>query len=406
MVTDIRCWIPTSRLVQIHQSNRKSVKRPIVLVLFILLVPSFLSAQTDDPVFLSLEFLEINAQAQSKGMGDLGVVSPRDNSHSATHQNPALLIREERQFDATFKYMPWLRVYGLRHFFLEVGGQAALSERHAFGLNLKYLSDGALRMPPDGFKSDYVVAMSYAYKLSRKFAAGASYKLIRNQVITSDGSIGHNSWAVDLGVHHRSVKALRSGNDLYWNWAVALSNFGPRIELSELLPNLPYNNHLPTTLRVGTLWSIEKKPSQRYTYSYAFGYQVDKRLSPLPTGIDTNGDGIPDHQQWSLFKSILQSFSDDPAGWQGELGDLVHKLGFEYRVADHRYDYSLAFRLGYHAAKATLFNRQNISAGLAVAYKHFYIDLAYVTSLSIDNPLYENTFLFSIGSRQQLQAGK
>ena len=377
------------------------MKNPAFLTLLFFLNAVNLKAQNDIPL-LSLEFLEINPQAQSKALGDVGVVAPTWNVHSALQQNPALLIRNYRQIDASVRYMPWLKVQGLNHFFLEFGGMCSISGKHAMGLNLKYLSDGSLRMPPGGFSSDYVVSMSYAYRLSKKWSGGLSYKLIRNDVLTTDGSIGLNSWAFDLGVHYRNQKNISPSKVLGFSWGASLTNLGPKVDLEELYPNSGFSNYLPATLKIGTMISIEKKKAGRYVFSYSFAYQLDKRLVPMASSRDDDANGLPDYLEWPVGKSLFQSFVDSPEGWSGELGELIHKFGFEYRIADEKYHYALALRLGYHDANAYRFYRRNISAGFSLSLRKIYFDLAYVTSLSLDQAVYDSTLLFSVGTRKLL----
>ncbi|HHH49440.1 MAG TPA: PorV/PorQ family protein [Saprospiraceae bacterium] len=365
----------------------------------------YLKAQNDIPL-LSLEFLEINAQAQSKALGDVGVVAPNSNTHAALQQNPALLIQGSRKTDVNIKYMPWLRSRGLSYFFLEVGGSCSFSKRHAFGLNLKYLSDGLLKIPPSGFRSDYVVTMSYAYRLSKKWSVGTSYKLIRSDILSVGGTIGLNFRAFDFGVHHNYNKKFTGSRKLHFNWGAALTNLGPKVKFEKLYPNSKLSNYLPASLKTGALISIEKIKSKRYKRTRSFAYQIDKRLVPMASPDDLDNNGLPDYLEWKVGPSLFQSFVDSPDGLKGELAELVHKFGFEYKIEDQKYDFSLAFRLGYHHANAYLFNRKNVSAGFALSLRKIYFDLAYVTSLNLEQAVYENTFLFSVGTRQILDKKK
>ena len=377
------------------------MKNPTLLTLLLHALP-FLAVGQSGLNFFSLEFLEINAQAQSKALGETGVVAPQFNFHSATQQNPALLIRHHRQLDVNVKYMPWLKVQGLGHYFLEVGGMCNFNDRHAFGLNLKYLSDGLLRIPSTGAKSDYAVSMSYAYKFAKKWSAGTTYKLIRNDILSSDGSIGMNSWAVDLGVHYQNTKQLSPAKQLHFNWGMALTNLGPKLDYTKLDPTPNLNTYLPLTLKTGALLGLQKNKNDQYTFSYNIIYQVDKRLVPLPNTIDEDNNGQYDYLEWKIGQSIIESFQDAPDGFRGELAELIHKFGFEYRIDDHKYRHALAFRLGYHHASEYRFDRKNIAAGLSLHIGRFYADLTYVSSLNRDQAVYENTLLFSIGSRQLL----
>ena len=360
-----------------------------------------LKAQNDISL-LSLEFLEINAQAQSKALGDVGVVTPSLSTHAASQQNPALLIHGPRKIDVNIKYMPWLRARGLSHFFLELGGSCTFSKRHAIGLNLKYLSDGLLKLPPSGFRSDYAVTMSYAYQFSEKWSGGTNIKLIRSDVFFSDKIIGLNFKAFDFGIHYKNNKELTKDRKLHFNWGAALTNLGPKVKLEKLYPGTEWTNYLPASLKIGVLVAIEKTKSNRYKRTRSFAYQIDKRLVPMSSSDDFDNNGIPDYLEWNVGPSLFQSFVDSPDGLKGELAELVHKFGFEYRIEDQKYDYVLAFRLGYHHANTYLFNRKNVSAGFALSLAKIYFDLAYVTSLDLDQAIYENTFLFSVGTRQYL----
>jgi len=377
------------------------VKNPILTVPLFLLVALSAFGQSS-PFFYGLEFLEINAQAQSKAMGDVGVVSPQFNLHSATQQNPALLIRDFRQIDASIKYMPWIQVNGTDHYFLEVGGTCNFSKRHAFGLNMKYLSDGLLKIPSAGARSDYVVTMSYAYQFSKRWSAGTTYKIIRNDILTSDGSIGVSTSAVDLGVHYQKVKVLMEGKELKWNFGAALTNLGPKVNLDALYSNMNLHNFLPTTLKLGAMIGTRKKKGEQYAYSWSLAYQMDKRLVPIPTITDANNDGQYDYLTWGVGQAMWQSLMDASNGWQGELDELVHQFGLEYRIDDLKYEFALAFRLGYTHSRDPFRFKKNVSAGLAVQFYHFYVDVSYVSALYRQQKIYENTVLFSLGSRRHL----
>ena len=377
------------------------MRNPVIIVtlLHLCVLPAF---SQSSPPFFSLEFLEINAQAQSKSLGDVGVVSPLNNQHSASQQNPALLIRDFRQIDVNLKYMPWVRLNGATHYFLEVGGLCNFTDKHAFGLNIKYLSDGQLKIPASGARSDYVVSMSYAYKFARHWSAGVTYKLIRNDILSSDGSIGVSSSALDLGVHYQNVKTLLNGKYVNWNIGLSLTNLGPQVNLEPLYPIVNVFNYLPTTLKTGLMVGLQQKKGQQYSFSWNIAYQLDKRLVPVPTEIDRNNDGIHDYLTWGAGRAMWRSLTDASNGFMGELGELIHRVGIEYRIDDHNYNLALALRFGYQQATDPRYLRKNISAGLSIHLRTFYIDVSYVNSLNQQQKIYENTVLFSVGSRRLL----
>jgi hypothetical protein len=170
-------------------------------------------------------------------------------------------------------------------------------------------------------------------------------------------------------------------------FGLALSNLGSKISYTKIT-----NDYLPANFGLGAAWQFDLDDYNKLTLTG----EINKLMVPTPQHdfVDDDQNGINDYREQSLFKSVLSSWSDAPAGFSEELQELTYSIGAEYW-----YDDQFALRAGYFSEHQQKGGRKYLTLGLGLKYNVFGINMSYLISAGQtalnSNPL-DKTLRFSL----------
>lgn len=396
------------------------------IILFLLLSVSVaLQAQVFDPtkgcvvdnngdcisntLLTAVPFLRITPDARSGAMGDAGVaLSPNSNT---IHFNASNLVFAEDKSAFSFTYTPWLRNLNLNDIFLlYVSGYYKLDANQAIGGGIRFFSLGDIEFTDTqggslgtGRPREGEFTIAYARKLGDKFSASLSGKYIFSNLASGLQVNGvdintASAFAADFGLNYRTKTTL-GGYKGEWSYGLSFTNIGSKISYTR--DNL-VKDFIPANMGLGTALKLDL---DKYN-SLTFTMDLNKLMVPTPISKkiinssgtfennpdwDTDGNGIADYREKSLFSGMLGSFGDAQGGISEEIKEVSISIGAEYW-----YDKQFAFRGGYYWESAEKGNRRFFTVGAGIKYNVFGIDLSYLIPTSVlPNPL-DNTLRFSL----------
>lgn len=349
-------------------------------------------------IITAVPFLRIVSDARSGAMGDAGIAISADAN--AIHFNASKLAFAEKDIAFAASYTPWLQSLGLNNAHLVyLTGYKKLNDKQAIGIGLRYFSPNQLQIRNlngqalnTGTAHEFELAMAYARKLSNKFSAGITGKIIYSNLvdglplnsggITSSGMVG----AADISFTYETPLALKHwDSDL--RIGLAFSNIGSKMTYTNSIDR----DYLPTNLGLGVAWEVQFNDLHGLTITA----DVNKLMVPTPCPVggdcDQNNNGRPDFKEYSPLEGIFQSFSDAPLGFYEEAWELMYALGIEYW-----YDQRFAIRGGYFTENAKKGGRQFFTAGLGLEYDILGFNLSYLIPTSSQRTPLDNTLRFSV----------
>jgi len=313
--------------------------------------------------------------------------------------------------------VPFLRITpGLRNlnlndiFLLYVSGYYKLDKNQAIGGGIRFFSLGDIDFTDTqggslgtGRPREGEFTIAYARKLGDKFSASLSGKYIFSNLASGLQVNGvdintASAFAADFGLNYRTKTTL-GGYKGEWSYGLAFTNIGSKVSYTR--DNL-VKDFIPANMGLGTALTLDL---DQYN-SLTFAVDLNKLLVPTPISKkivnndgtftdnpewDTDGNGIADYREKSLFAGVLGSFNDAQGGIAEEVKEVSLSIGAEYW-----YDKQFAFRGGYYWESAEKGNRRFFTVGAGIKYNVFGIDLSYLIPTSIlPNPL-DNTLRFSL----------
>lgn len=150
---------------------------------------------TINTITTSVPFLLISPDARAGGMGDAGVATSADAN--SIHWNPSKLAFINKKFGASLSYVPWLRALNITDISLTYfSGFYRINNRHTIAGSIRYFSLGTIQFTnasgvatTKGNPNEFATDLSYACRLSRKFAIGISARYINSSLATKQ-SVG------------------------------------------------------------------------------------------------------------------------------------------------------------------------------------------------------------------------
>jgi len=359
----------------------------------------------------AMPFLRIAPDARGGAMGDVGItMAPDANS---VYYNASNLAFADKNSELALTYTPWLRQLNLKDvFLLYFSGYRKLSDVETIGGALRYFSLGDINFTDEqggdlgiGNPRELEGLVTYARKLGDNFAASLTAKYVYSNLASGFQVRGidinsANAFAADISLTWKNDTKL-GGYKSKWTYGLALSNLGSKVTYTD---NSDVSDFLPANLGLGAGLFMEL---DEYN-TIAFSLELNKLLVPSPVvrdcedldgdGIpdecpdyDTDGNGIADYREKSLFSGILGSFGDAQGGFSEELQEFSISFGAEYW-----YDKQFAVRAGYFYEDPNKGDRQYLTVGIGVKYNIFGINLSYlVPTNNRRNPL-DNTLRFSL----------
>ena len=333
-------------------------------------------------IITGVPFLRIVPDARSGAMGDAGIaISPDANS---LHFNASKLAFVENDLGLSVTYTPWLRALGIQDVYMAyLGGYKQIDNLQTIGFSLRYFSLGDINFTDEngaplgtGNPNEFELAVAYSRKLADNFAVGITPKFIYSNLAAgqSVGSVDIEAGvagAADLSLTFKTPIQL-SGNESDLTLGLAMTNLGTKISYTKSINK----DFIPANLGLGAAWDMQFDEFNAFTIAM----DINKLLVPTPcTGpdCDTNGSGIPDYKEKSMFSGLLSSFGDAPGGFNEELRELMWSFGLEYW-----YDQQFAVRAGYYHEHYTKGNRKFFTVGLGLKYNIFGLNFSYLVPTS------------------------
>lgn len=335
-------------------------------------------------------FLLTNPNAQSTGIGDIGVVAAADYYESGLTQNPALLARNEKVMGAKFSYKPWLRQLVPDIKMLDAGFYYAINKKITLGYSYNFFSLGELvYVDANGSvvgmakAKEYSHHLNYAQSLSPNLSLGVGLKYIVSDLTNNkyyNGKPTHTGKAIaaDIGLDYRKEIAKKETSFWRYDFGASIVNMGNKITYIDTTPG----DFLPMQLALGTLWTYNKDLNGTTRYCLDLAYQFDKLLVPTPPVylIDSTGHTTivaGKDPNVSVVKGAFQSFYDAPDGAGEEFAELIHKVGIENRFVFNNHS-SVALRTGIFNENQRKGNRKYVNIGIGGKYKFIYLDFGMI----------------------------
>jgi hypothetical protein len=316
----------------------KSVRNLTLVLISLFIHASLLAQNTLGPDIDSFDPSRV-------GFGNIGVVGNSFNSAEAVFINPAR-IAQGNQFAGRFGYSPWYSAMMATTDYVMFNGDLsyAFNDKHAAGISFR----NNTTLPSPGPSSvENLISAGYRLKMKKGLSAGISinyYSTSRNLTLP-DGTIldtRYSGFTVNLGVHkvYRTNETNKGFNQ--FDWGISLTEIGGAMEDNN--SNFVYTPRPNLNIGLGYQRRIFLGDQGKFVNLH-FAYQLQKPLYPMFFGSQTPppGEGI--------FGRMLNSLSDNPDGFGGELDEIYHDFGVRASVhldkfyfalnAGHRPDYIL-----------------------------------------------------------------
>ena len=373
------------------------MKKPIHLILLLLVIQLTFAQQDIRVVTTAVPFLSIAPDARAAALGDQGVATSSDAF--SNHWNPAKYAFVKNDTGAAISYTPYLSKLVNDIFLADVTYFRAIDERSAWAVGLRYFSLGEIQIgerPADFINplierpNEYVLDATYALKLSDKFSMAIQGSFLTSDLKLDSGnndSTSASTVAVGVSGFYQSYEVPYSNFSGMWRAGFNISNIGPKLKYEDE----GQSDFLPTNLKVGGGFDFIFDSYNKLAVSL----EINKLLVPSPSEPITDGNGnITGYAQPNdvgVLSGIFKSFGDAPNGFSEELKEFTWSLGAEFM-----YDDSFALRTGYFNENELKGARKFFTLGAGFKYNVIDVDLSYLISAGrVINPL-ENTLRFSL----------
>ena len=373
------------------------MKKPIHLILLLLVIQLTFAQQDIRVVTTAVPFLSIAPDARASALGDQGVATSSDAF--SNHWNPAKYAFVKNDTGAAISYTPYLSKLVNDIFLADVTYFRAIDERSAWAVGLRYFSLGEIQIgerPADFINplierpNEYVLDATYALKLSDKFSMAIQGSFLTSDLKLDSGnndSTSASTVAVGVSGFYQSYEVPYSNFSGMWRAGFNISNIGPKLKYEDE----GQSDFLPTNLKVGGGFDFIFDSYNKLAVSL----EINKLLVPSPSEPITDGNGnITGYAQPNdvgVLSGIFKSFGDAPNGFSEELKEFTWSLGAEFM-----YDDSFALRTGYFNENELKGARKFFTLGAGFKYNVIDVDLSYLISAGrVINPL-ENTLRFSL----------
>jgi hypothetical protein len=359
----------------------------------------------------AVPFLTIAPDSRSGALGDAGVaLSPDGNS---LHWNPAKMAFMEDDVEFTMSYAPWLRELVDDMNLAYVSGVRKISPRQAFGGALRYFSLGNITFTDESgttirdFKpAEFSLDAGFSQRFTDRFGGGVTGRFINSNLTGGTNVLGANSKpgrsvAVDVGLFYTNPRAQLAGKKGVFNLGMNISNIGAKMSYTESADR----DFIPANLRLGTAYELFVDEYNSLTFTL----DANKLLVPTPPILDQESgteivSGYDDNI--GVATALVQSFYDAPGvvdfnddgTYTIQPGSVLREELREYNLGggmEYNYNDVFAFRTGFFNEHYSKGNRQFITLGAGIKYTVFTVDLSYLISTRLQNPL-ANTLRFTL----------
>jgi hypothetical protein len=253
--------------------------------------------------------------------------------------------------------------------------------------------------------AEFSLDFGFSQKFTSRFSGGVTGRFVNSNLTGGIPVLGANSkpgrsGAVDVGLFYTNDDVKLGGKPAVFNWGMNISNIGAKMSYTESAER----DFIPANLKTGIAVTTEIDDYNSLTFTI----DANKLLVPTPPIRDDQSGSIvsgydPDV---GVATALVQSFYDAPgvvtftddglAVVEG--GSILREELREINLCGGiEYDYSsmFAFRAGFFNEHGSKGNRQFITMGAGIKYTVFTIDLSYLISTRVNNPL-ANTLRFAL----------
>jgi hypothetical protein len=386
---------------------------------------SFSQAKVDDlqlnTITTSMPFLSITPESRGGAMGDAGTALSANST--SIFWNTAMLNFAEDDAEISISYTPWLRKLTNDIHLSYLAGYKRLGDRQAIAGSLRYFSLGEITFTDanaaiirEDKPSEFELALGYAFKLSDKQSIGVNGKFAYSNLtggLTVQGTQTKAGIAgmADISYVFRNDEIRWFGYRGVYTFGATMNNIGNKIAYSVQ----SRRDFLPMNIKIGNAYTAELDKYNKITYSLEF----QKLLVPTPPIIGLNNDGDFEiisgkNNDVGVIAGLVQSFYDAPGVVETDAnGDYVQNDDGSYNVVkgtrfreelteiniatglEYWYNNVFALRGGFFYENKNKGDRKFFTAGIAIQYNIFGLDISYLAALKRDNPL-ANTLRFTL----------
>lgn len=399
--------------------------KTLILVTLLLSFQAFTQV-TDDQLQLntittSMPFLAIVPESRGGGMGDAGTALSANST--SIFWNTAMLNFSDDDAEVSVSYTPWLRKLTNDIHLSYVSGYKRLGDRQAIAASLRYFSLGEITFTNadasvirNDKPSEFEIAVGYAFKLSERNSIGINGKfaysnLTGGLVVAGAQTKAGVAGIADISYAYRNKDIKWFGYNGVFAFGTTINNIGNKIAYSELA----VRDFLPMNLKIGSAYTAELDKYNKLTYSL----EIQKLLVPTPPVMQLNSNSEYElisgkNNDVGVIAGLVQSFYDAPGRVQeDENGDYVQNADGSYAVVkgtkfkeelseiniatglEYWYNNVFALRGGFFYENKNKGDRKFFTAGIAIQYNIFGLDISYLAALKRDNPL-ANTLRFTL----------
>lgn len=348
-----------------------------------------LNGQKSDFVSTAVPFLRISPDARSGGMGDVGIaLSPDPN---AQYWDVAKIPFTDKSYGVSATYTPWLKDLVPDIFLAYLSGYAKFGNNgnQAVSASMRYFSLGSINYTDinanaigTGLPREYSFDLGYSNRLSQNLSVGLTMRYIHSAIASGLGGQSSgtdykpgNAFGADLGMYYSKTHEIDEFRSHTFTFGAVASNIGSKISY-----NSTQQDFIPMNLGIGAAYTTKVDEYNKVT----FAVEGNKLLVPA---ISANDENV------GIASGIINSFTDAPGGFGGEMKQIDLSAGIEYW-----YQEQFALRAGYFYENPDNGDRQYITCGLGVRYNVFQLNASYLIpsgSGITRNPL-SNTVRFTL----------
>ena len=389
------------------------MKNKIFIALALLVsLPNIVFAQDDTqeetiqaftPITTGVSFLTVAPDARAGGLGDVGAATAADAD--AQFWNPAKYAFISAEGGASVSYVPWLRKLVSDIDLVSASGYYKIKDVQTVAASFRFFSLGNVliqKEPGDIGQNikpyDLAVDVSYSRMLTKNFSMGVALRFIWSDLTgghTQDGDYVEPGWSIaaDISGYY--------GQKVDFDWGKGFGAFG--FNISNIGKKVEYGDYrsaafLPTNLRLGGSFTM---PIDMYNH-ISLNVDLNKLLVPsrpiYNPDVETEEEyqkRLDEYYEMDPITGIGRSFVDMPDGTPYDFVQQLYKVNFALGI---EYDYNEQFfgRIGYSNESKQMGNRKYMTFGAGFKLNVFSLDVAYVLSVTKNNPL-DQTLRFTLG---------
>ena len=384
--------------------------RRFLLAAFVLIAASSFAQQYQPRVITTaVPFVSINPDSRGGAMGDCGVASSADVY--SMHYNPAKYVYLEDKLNFGVGYSPWLNalVKDMGLFYLT--GAYKINDRSSVAASLRYFRVGEVDFRDEQNNpirvvnpNEWAIDATYSRMLGDYLSGAVAGRFIRSDLTQGVGDYTRAgiSVAADIAVYYKRPVEWFNSVDADFAWGASITNIGSKMTYNS---SSDKKDFIPTTLRLGACLDLGL---DEYN-SLAFNVDFSKLMVPTPPVRDQQtGEVLYGYDDdVAVVMGMIQSFYDAPGYAKNELTGEFDRIGTFYEElcevnigvgAEYWYNHIFAVRAGFFNEWPLKGNRRYITAGAALKYNVFGLDVSYLIPIGTvvgTNPL-ENTLRFNL----------